>query len=100
MSYLKELKQHVIEVRGHVYDAHWKVLLLICRRGVKNKVSEFCPLHLKFIILTTRACFPSMAIILLCSGFKVEEDGEEKVCVSILPDAASRTHLATLQCYN
>ena len=41
-----------------------------------------------------------MAIILLCSGFKVEEDGEEKVCVSILPDAASRTHLATLQCYN
>lgn len=49
MSYLKELKQHVIEVRGHVYHAYWKVLLLICRRGGGGKqiVSEFYPLHLK-----------------------------------------------------
>lgn len=37
MSYLEELKQHVVEVRGHVHDAHWMVLL-VCTGG-KNKQS-------------------------------------------------------------
>lgn len=29
-SYLEELKQHVIQMRGHIHDAYWVVFLLRC----------------------------------------------------------------------
>lgn len=52
VSYLEELKQHVIKVRWHINNRYWMIRLLHCTEGKKEKYL-FHPLHLQFIILTT-----------------------------------------------
>lgn len=84
MSYLKELKQHVIKVRGHVHDAYWMVVLLVCTETTKCE----CLLipSTSFIIHYPRPLvdvFHQKASFLFCTCFTIGENGKS-LCVNIV----------------
>ena len=92
MSYLKELKQHVIKVRGHVHDAYG-IVLLVCTETTKCE----CLLipSTSFIIHYPRHSWMfSHQRQVFCSALVSRFERMERVYVSILSDAVSRVHLA------